>query len=192
MVAIAVLLTACSGTSSTTTSSSTATSGTSSAQGSGAPPTVEQTQWAGEVFTAAGGLETSIEGLASAATAGGGDVKSALATQFATIKTSAEKLATTISTVPKGSEDDPDLAAVKTSADQLKSSIGSLEQGVNGLQSASGIGAATALASVVARAGTALTSLKSTSQAIKTAAKDGKGTLGQAFAANDSCTSLTS
>jgi len=181
-------LTACSGTSSTTTASTSP----SSATGSGTPPTIEQTTWAGQVCTAAGALKTSIEGLATAATAGGGDVKTKLATQFATIKTSATTLTQTIATVPKGSENDPDLQAVRTSSDQLKSSIDSLEQGVYSLQSASGIGIATALAGVVAGASTALTSLQSTAQAIKTAAKDGKGTLGQAFAANDFCTSLQS
>lgn len=181
-------MTACSGTSSTTTASTSP----SSATGSGTPPTIEQTTWAGQVCTAAGALKTSIEGLATAATAGGGDVKTKLATQFATIKTSATTLTQTIATVPKGSENDPDLQAVRTSSDQLKSSIDSLEQGVYSLQSASGIGIATALAGVVAGASTALTSLQSTAQAIKTAAKDGKGTLGQAFAANDSCTSLQS
>ena len=97
--------------------------------------------------------------MATAATAGGGDVKTKLATQFATIKTSATTLTQTIATVPKGSENDPDLQAVKTSSDQLKSSIDSLEQGMNSLQSASGIGIATALAGVVAGASTALTSL---------------------------------
>jgi hypothetical protein len=50
----------------------------------------------------------------------------------------------------------------------------------------------TALASVGSAATSSLSALGATTQAVATAAKDGKSTLGQAFAAAPSCGSLTS
>ena len=51
---------------------------------------------------------------------------------------------------------------------------------------------ASALASVASAAGDALAKLGSATGAIKTAATDGKSTLGKAFAAAPSCSALTS
>ena len=187
--AVAVLLVACSGGSSGTGSPSTSAPGPT-ATISGSPPTAEQTAWAGQVCSATAQLKTSIQGLATAATAGGGDAKTRVAAQLDVVKTSANSLVDTVAAVPKGSENDPDLAPVQGSSQQLKASLDTLEQSVIALQGASGAAALTALAAVGKAASASLAALGATAQAIGTATKDQKGTLGQAFAANSTCTAL--
>jgi hypothetical protein len=149
--------------------------------------------WAGQVCTDVTQLKASIQGVATAATGGGSDVKTQLQSQVATIKSAVDTLVQTLSTPPQGSENDPDQAALQISAQQLKTSVDTLQSRVTDLQNASG-GAASvsALAAVATAAKDALTSLDATTQAIRTAAKDRKGTLGQAFATNSTCTALTS
>lgn len=195
--AAAVLLTACSATStgngptsSTTSSSATSSSASSSSPGTGSAPTAEQTAWAGQVCTDAGRLRTSIQGLAAAAASGGGDVSTKLSAQLATIKASATALVDTVSAVPPGSESDPDVTAVQSSAGQLRASIDTLDKAVNGVQGTSGVGAVQAVAAVVTAASGSLKAVGATTQAISKAAKNSKGTMAQAFAANASCTAL--
>lgn len=188
LLAAAFLLAACSGTSSGAASSPTSSSPTASA--SGTPPSAEQTAWAGQVCTAAAELKTSIQGLATAATADGGDAKARMSAQLDTIKTSVNTLVQTVAAAPAGTQDDPDLAPVQASAQQLRASIDALETSITNLQSSSGAASAVALAAVVTAGKAALTALSTTAQAVDTAAKDRKGTLGQAFAASSSCTSL--
>lgn len=191
LLGAAVLLAGCSGTSSGAQSSPTTASPTASA--SGTPPSAEQMAWAGQVCTDVTQLKVSIEGLITTATGGGSDVKTQLQSQFATIKSAADTLVQTLSTPPKGSENDPEQAALQTSAQQLKTSVDTLESSVTDLQNASGSAATvSALAAVATAAKDTLTSLDATTQAISTAAKDRKGTLGQAFATNSTCTTLTS
>ncbi len=197
LVAAATLLAACSGASDSTSpspsiSSSPLTSASTSLAGSGTPPTDEQVAWAGRVCTDAGQLKTSIQGLAAAATTGGGDVQTRLSAQIETIKTSATTLTDTVAAVPSGGLDDPDLMAVQTSSEQLRSSIDTLETAVNDVQGTSGAARARALADVVAAVNAPLTALGATTDAIGTAAKNGTGAIGQAFAANSSCSALTS
>ncbi len=140
-----------------------------------------------------GELKTSIEGIASAATAGGGDVKTALAAQVAVVKTSAENLVATLTDLPAGSENDPEMAALKSSAEELKASVADLETSIQAVGAATNaVGTVTALAGVAAAATVSVTALTDTTTAITTAAQDGKGTLSQAIAANDSCTALKS
>ncbi|HEY5183873.1 MAG TPA: hypothetical protein VIM19_02970 [Actinomycetes bacterium] len=182
LLAAAVLLAACSGGSTGRGSaSSTAASPTTSVSGSEAPPTAEQVARAGQVCTATSELMSSIQSLVSAAIAGGTDVKSSLSTQLETIKRSVTELVGTVAAVPVGSADDPDLTAVQRSADRLRSSVDALETAVAAVQGTSG-------AATVA----SFTALVETTQAIGTAARDGTGALGRAFAANPSCASLTS
>jgi hypothetical protein len=109
---------------------------------------------------------------------------------MATLKTSATALTTAVTAIPAGSESDPEAAAVKASADQFKESITTLESSVTALEGKSGIPKVTALASIGSAASGSLSKLGSTAQAIKTAATDGKSTLGQALAAAPSCSSL--
>lgn len=199
LVAAATLLAACSGSSdntspspSTSISPSPSTSASASRAGSGAPPTDEQVAWAGRVCTDAGQLKTSIQGLAAAATTGGGDVQTRLSAQIETIKTSVTTLTDTVAAAPSSGLDDPELAAVQTSSEQLRSSIDTLETAVNDVPGTSGAARTRALADVVAAANAPLTALGATTGAIGTAAKDGTGAIGQAFAANSSCSALTS
>src|SRR5450631_993048 len=182
LIAAATLLAGCGGstsTTATTTSSTTSSSSVPSASTTGAAPTAEQTAWAGGVCTATTSLKKNVEGLAAAVTSGGSDVSAALSAQMATIKTSAATLTTAIAAVPPGSESDPEAAAVKASADQFKASITTLESSVTALEGKSGISKVTALASIGSAAGDSLSKLGSTARAIKTAATDGKSTLGQ-------------
>ena len=190
LLAAAALLAGCSGSSSGAQSSPTTTapSATSSATGS---PSPEQVAWAGQVCTDVTQLKASIQGLATTATGGGSDVKAQLQSQFATIKSSADTLLQTLSTVPKGSENDPDQAALQTSAQQLRTSVDTLQTNVTTLQNASGSAATvSALAGVATAAKDALTSLDATTQAISNAARDRRGSLGQAFATNSTCAPL--
>ena len=95
------------------------------------------------------GLETSITGLASAATAGGSDVGAALQAQVSNIESSASTLASTVASVPAGSEDDPEIAAVQSAAEALGTSVTSLEATVTDVQNAASAGdTITALAGV--------------------------------------------
>ncbi len=193
LLAAAVLLAACSGGSTGPGSaSSTAASPTSSVTGSGTQPTAEQVAWAGQVCTATGELTSSIQGLVTAAIAGGTDVGSSLSSQLETIKRSVTELVSTVAAVPVGSADDPDLAAVTSSADRLRSSVDALETAVTAVRGASGAALVTALAAVATAANASLTAPVETTQAIGTAARNGTGALGPAFAANPSCASLTS
>ena len=185
--AAAVLLVACSGGSSGTGSPSTSASSPTT---SGNPPTAEQTAWAGQVCGATAQLKTSIQGLATAATAGGGDAKTRITAQLQVVKTSANTLVDTVAAVPKGSENDPDLAPVQGSSQQLKASLDTLQQSVTTLVDAEGGAVLTALAAVGKAASASLDALSATAEAIGTATKDQKGTLGQAFAANSTCTAL--
>jgi len=189
MIAAAALLAGCGGSKSGTATTSSAPA--SSAATSGAAPTAEQTAWAGQVCTSATTVKKDVEGLASAATSGGSDVSTALTAQMATIKTSAGALASKISAVPAGSENDPQAAAVKTSADEFKASLTTLESTVSELEGASGLSKVKALATVGSASADSLSKLGATTQAITAAAADGKSTLGQAFAAAPSCSSLT-
>ena len=192
LIAAAALLVGCGGSKSTTavTPSTSASPSVSSASTKGAAPTAEQTAWAGGVCIAATTLKKDVEGLATAVTSGGSDVAATMTTQMETIKTSATALTTKISALPAGSENDPEAAAVKASADELRASIAALESGVAELQGASGLSKAKALATLGSAAGDSLSKLGATAQEIKTAATDGKSTLGQAFAAAPSCSSL--
>jgi hypothetical protein len=192
LLAAAVLLAGCSGSSSGAQSSPTTTAPTATSTATGSP-SPEQMAWAGQVCTDVTQLKASIQGLATAATGGGSDVKTSIQTQFATIKSAVDTLLQTLSTPPKGSENDPDQAALQSSAQQLRTSVDTLEARVTDLQNASG-GAASvsALAGVATAAKDALTSLDATTQAISTAANDRRGSLGQAFASNSTCAPLRS
>jgi len=199
LIAAAVLLAGCGGSTSSkaTPSAVPSQSPPSASASSGAPttggaPTAEQTAWAGQVCTSTTTLKTDIEGLASAVTSGGGNVSAALTAQMTKVKASASALATTAAAVPAGSESDPEAAAVKAAADEFKTTITTLEQSVTALEGKSGISKASALASVGSAAGDTLSKLSAAVVVIKNAAKDGKSTLGQAFSAAPSCASLTS
>jgi hypothetical protein len=187
----AALLTACSGstTSSAPTSSTETPTTTTSGSITGTAPTTEQTAWAGQVCTAAAAVKKDAEGLASASTSGG-DVSAKLTAQIGVVKGSANTLATTVKAVPAGSESDPGFAAVKASGDQLTASINSVEASVSALEGKSGLSKVSALASVGSAAGTALSKIGATGQAIETASKDGNSPLGQAFATAPACVSL--
>jgi hypothetical protein len=191
LLAAAALLAGCSGSSSGAQSSPTTTpTATPTATGSASP---EQVTWAGQVCTDVTQLKASIQGLATAATAGGSDVQTRIQSQFTTIKSSVDTLLQTLSTPPKGSENDPDQAALQSSAQQLRTSVDTLQSRVTDLQSASGAAATvSALGAVGAAAKDALTALDVTTQTISTAAKDRKGSVGQAFATNSTCASLRS
>lgn len=189
----AVLLTACSGGSTDpepTPTMTTSMSPSPSVTGSGSSPSTEQTAWAGQVCTDLDTLKTSIQGLATAAEAGGGDVSASLSAQFDTIKMSATTFVSTVGAVPAGSGDDPDQVALQSSSQKLRSSLDTLEKTVTEMQGASGAAMVQGLAAVVAAANASLTALGATAEAIGTAAKDSKGKIGQAFAANSSCASL--
>jgi hypothetical protein len=142
------------------------------------------------VCTATTTLQKNVEGMTSAVTAGGSNASAALSAQMATVQTSANALITTVTSVPAGSESDPQGAAVKVSADQFKASLTALEASVTAFEAQSGLSKVTALASVGSAAGDSLSKLKATTAAIKNAAADGKSALGQAFAAAPTCSSL--
>ena len=136
-IAAAVLLAACSSSGSGTADES----GTQPPPGASATvmrPRAEQTAWAGNVCTAAADLKTSVEGLATAATSGDGDVQSSLAAQFTTIKSSADTVVNTLADPPAANADDPDVAAVQSAADELRTSITALETSVQDAAGASG------------------------------------------------------
>jgi len=109
---------------------------------------------------------------------------------MATVKASATALTTAVTAVPAGSESDPEAAAVKASASKFTASLSTLESSVTSLGGTSGMSKVTALASVGGAAADSLSKLGATAAAIKTAAVDGKSTLGQAFATAPSCSSL--
>jgi hypothetical protein len=194
LIAAAALLAGCSGSTSTkaTPSSTTHSKSGPSAATAGRAPTAEQSAWAGQVCTATTTLKKNVEGLASAVTSGGSNVSAALGAQMATVKASATALTTTITAVPAGSESDPEVAAVKASGEQFKASITALESSVAALGGKSGMSKVSALASVGGAATSSLSVLGATTQAVATAAKDGKSTLGKALAAAPSCSSLPS
>jgi hypothetical protein len=121
---------------------------------------------------------------------GGKDIGASAAKQFETIRASADSLGTTLTSVPAEAGDGADVAALQDSAMKSKAAIDALGQSVADLTSASGVGAVAALAGVGAAAKDAATALGASSDAIGTALKDGKGALGQAFAANPSCRAL--
>ena len=189
LLAAAALLTGCTQSEPTASPTPSATA-TSSETPTGTPPTEEQTAWAGDVCSSTTTLKTDVQGLVSTAAAGGDDVSARLNTQMETIKASAAALADTIKAVPKGSEDDPELAAVSQSSDDLSSSISDLEASVSSVKGASGAGLVVALASVASDAGTALAALAATATAIGAAAADGTSTIGQAFKAAPDCEAL--
>ena len=192
LIAVVALLTGCSGSTTATTTPSTSPSPTvSSASTTGSSPTAEQTAWAGQVCTAAATVKKDAQGLASAATSGG-DVEAKLRSQMAVITASANTLATTVTAVPLGSESDPGLAGVKAAADQFKASVTAAEESVTALEGKTGLAKAQGLATVASAASTALSKLGATTQAIKSAAQNGKSALEQAFAAAPSCASLNS
>lgn len=189
-----LLLAACSGSSSDTAASPSLSPSPSSSPGtsvaaSGDAPTPEQVDWAGQVCTDASGLRTSIQGVTTA-TPSDEDVGARVAQQVTAIATSTDTLVETIADVPSGSEDDPDLVAIRTSSDQLRASVDTLETAANTVRDTSGTERTRALADVVDAAQASLTALSETTTAIGAAAKSASGTLGQAFAANTSCTSL--
>jgi len=193
LIAAVALLTGCSGSTATTTAtpSPARTPPVSSASTTGAAPTAEQTAWAAQVCTATATVKKDAQGLASVATSGGDDAAK-LKAQMAAIKDSANTLSTTITAVPVGSDSDPELAAVKASADQFTASVADLEASVAALEGKSGAAKVTGLATVASAASSSSSKLGATGQAIKAAAKDGKSSLGQAFAAAPSCNSLSS
>jgi hypothetical protein len=191
LIVAAALLVGCAGSSTTTATTASVSSPPVSSALSGAPPTAEQTARAGKVCTATTTLKKNVEGLASAVTAGGGDISASMSAQISTVKTSATALASTLSAVPAGSVNVPQAAAVTTSADQFKASIAALESSVATLAGKSGMSKVNALASVGSAASSSLSSLGATTAAITTAAKDGKSSLGQAFKTAPSCGVLT-
>ena len=176
---------------STSTSTSSSASVTASVAASGDAPTAEQVTWAGQVCSAASRLRTSIREVATAATQGDGDAQARLSQEVAAARTSATTLADTVAAVPSSDRDDPDLVAVRTSSEQLRASVDGLQTAVNDLQGTSGADRVRALAAVRDAADASLRALGDTTRGIGTAAQNITGTLGQAFAANSSCTSLT-
>ena len=183
LFAAVTLLTGCGGSATTTATSPLAT---------GTAPKAEQTAWAGKVCTATVTLQKDAQGLVSVATSGGSDVASTLSAQAAAVKISVTNLATTITAVPRGTGGGSDLAAVKASADGFTKSFTGLEVSVAALAGTSGPSKVIGLVTVGSAADTALSRLTAMAAAIKAAAKDGKGTIGQAFKAAPSCRSLTS
>ncbi|MCY7288824.1 MAG: hypothetical protein LH624_11400 [Cryobacterium sp.] len=167
------------------------TTATSSDAPTGRPPTAEQTAWAGDVCSATATLNKDVQGLVSTAAAGGDDVSARLSTQTEAIKQSTSLLSETIRAVPRGNEDDPEVAAVRQSADDLSSSNSDLEASVAAVEGATGTARAAALGSVASDAGASLAALAATVMAIGAAAANGTSTIGQAFDAAPECTSLT-
>jgi len=163
----------------------------SSASSTDTGPTAEQTAWAAQVCTATTTVKKDAQGLASVATSGGDDA-GRLRAGIVAIKASANTLATTITAVPVGSDSDPELAAVKASADQFTASVTALGASVRALEGRSGSSMVTGLAAVASAASNALSKLGAIGQAIKAAATDGKTSLGQAFGAAPSCSSMSS
>ena len=193
LIAAAALLTGCSGSTTTTTRTPSAAKSppVSSASSTDTGPTAEQTAWAAQVCTATTTVKRDAQGLASVARSGG-DVAARLTAQMAVIKASANTLATTITAVPVGTDGDAELAAVKASADQFAASVTALGASVRALGGKSGSSMVTGLATVASAASNALSKLGAIGQAIKAAAKDGKTSLGQAFGAAPSCSSMSS
>ena len=189
LVATAVLLAGCSGSTATTEPTPSAAPLPSASSTTGTTPTAEQTAWAGQVCTATATVQKDAEGLAAAATSGG-EVEAKLKAQMAVIQTSARTLATTVTDVPASLKGDPALAAVKASADQFTASVTAAVASVTALEGTSGPSKVQGLATVTSAAGTALSKLGATAQSIKNEAKEGKTVLGQAFAAAPSCDSL--
>lgn len=185
----AMLLAACSG-SSNGIDGSPSPSPTTSAPASGDAPTAEQVAWAGRVCAETSRLRTSIQGLAAAVTTGDGDAQTRASQEVAAITTSVTSLVETVAAAPSSGEDDPDLVAVQTSSEQLRATVDRLATAANDLPGTSGADRARALAAVGDAANASLTALGSTTKAIGTAANDGRGRIGQAFAANSSCSSL--
>ncbi|HSP76715.1 MAG TPA: hypothetical protein VLO31_10950 [Cryobacterium sp.] len=190
LLAAVALLTGCAQSEPSASPTPAATSDASEAP-TGTPPTEEQTAWAGEVCSSTATLKADVQGLVSTAAAGGDDVSARLNTQMVTIKTSVATLTETIKAVPRGSEDDPEVAAVRESSDDLSSSISDLEASVASVEGATGTALVAALGSVASDAGASLTALAATVSAITAAAADGTSTIGQAFDDAPECTSLT-
>jgi hypothetical protein len=184
--AVALLLAGCGGPQSGTAT----TSAPASAPTSGKAPTAAQTTWAGNVCTTTTTLKKDVEGLATAATSGGSDISAALTSQLTTVKTSATALSTAVAAVPAGSENEPEVAAVKATGEAFTASITDLETKVAALEGTSGLSRASAVAGIGSAAGESLSKLGTTTREIKTAAQDGKSTLGLAFAAAPSCSAL--
>jgi hypothetical protein len=190
LLAAAALLTGCTQAEPTASPTPSVTA-TSSEAPTGTPPTEEQTAWAGDVCSSTATLRADVQGLVSTAVAGGDDVSARLSTQMETIKASTAALADTVKTVPRGSEDDPEVAAVRQSSDDLSSSVADLESSVASVEGMTGTALVAALGAVASAAGESLTALADTVTAIGAAAADRTSTIGQAFDAAPECTALT-
>jgi hypothetical protein len=197
VVAISALLTGCSSSSGSAESTSAAASApaastpaSAAAPAASGAPSAELTSWAGQVCTQMGELKTSVTDIGGAVATGGSDVGASLTAQFDVIKASAATLVATVQAVPADAGSGPDAQALKESAAKTQSSIDALGASVSDVQSASGVGKVTALAGVGSAAKDAGDAISATVETVGTALQDGKGTLGQAFAANPSCAAL--
>lgn len=187
--AATLALAACSSSTDTTTGSSAPAATTAASPAATGAPSAELTAWAGQVCDDTAGLRDSVTGIASAVTSGGTDIGASLQSQFTEIAGSASQLVTTVQAIPADGSS-PQAQAVKESADASKVAIDALGTSITDLVNASGVGVVAALPAVGGAAKDAADALGATVSSIEAALTDGKSTLGQAFAANPSCTAL--
>ena len=189
LVSASVVLAACSSSADTGATNSAPAATTAASPAATGAPSAELTAWAGQVCDDTAGLRDSVTGIASAVVSGGTDIGATLQSQFTEIGGAASQLVTTVQAIPADGSS-PQAQSVKESADASKAAIDALGASITELANAGGLGAVAALPGVGSAAKDASDALGATVSAIDAALKDGKSTLGQAFAANPSCTAL--
>jgi hypothetical protein len=198
-VAVLVLLAGCSGgggggaynNPSPSPTSSATSSATPSPGATGTAPTADQVTWAGNVCSDTTALQAEVQGLAAAAAAGGSQAATSISDQMGQISTAVGTLVETVKSAPTGTGDDPGYAEVRSATEAVDQSLKTLQASAGEVEGATGVALVTALATVVADAGTLLTDLSATASAVGTAMKDASSTLGQAFRAAPACATLT-
>jgi len=158
----------------------------------GSAPTADQVTWAGKVCSDTTTVQTEVEGLATAAAAGGANVGTAVSDQMSQISASVGTLVDTVKSAPSGSGDDSGYTDVRTATEKVDTSLTALQASAAQVEGATGVALVTALATVVADTGTVLTDLAATVKAISAAMQDRTSTIGQAFRAAPECATLTS
>jgi hypothetical protein len=166
-------------------------SATSTPGATGAAPSVDQIDWAGDVCSDTAALQTEVQGLAAAAATGGADAVAAVGDQMTEVSAAAGTLVDTVKAPPSGTADDPRYTPVQSAIEGVDQSLQTLQGSASRVDGASGAALVSALATVVVDTGAVLTDVAATARAITTAMQDRASTVGQSFRAAPECTALS-
>lgn len=168
-----------------------AESATSTPGSTAAAPTTDQVDWAGDVCSDTAALQAEVQGLATAASAGGADAVSAVTDQMNEVSAAAGTLVDTVKDPPAGTADDPGYGPVQSSIDDVDQSLKALQGSASQVEGASGAALVTALGTVIVHTGAVLTDVAATASAITTAMSDRRSIVGESFRTAPQCTALT-